>query len=129
MGHEIRACGLRALRATLYTYRYRSGPVAGPQQENHMLYRRLGSTGLKLSALSFGAWVTFGDQIGRDEARKLTTPLPPSTRPPAPPSLSHPIDAMYIKVQYGIISTKKAFRAPAFSSVLPNQQQPARERT
>ena len=36
-----------------------------------MLYRRLGSTGLKLSALSFGAWVTFGDQIGRDEARKL----------------------------------------------------------
>ncbi len=71
MGLEIRACGLRALRATLYTYRYRSGPVAGPQQENHMLYRRLGSTGLKLSALSFGAWVTFGDQIGRDEARKL----------------------------------------------------------
>ena len=36
-----------------------------------MLYRRLGSPGLKLSALSFGAWVTFGDQIGRDEARKL----------------------------------------------------------
>ncbi len=36
-----------------------------------MLYRRLGSTGLKLSALSFGAWVTFGDQIGRDEARRL----------------------------------------------------------
>ena len=36
-----------------------------------MYYRRLGSTGLKLSALSFGAWVTFGDQIGRDEARNL----------------------------------------------------------
>jgi len=36
-----------------------------------MHYRRLGSTGLKLSALSFGAWVTFGDQIGRDEARNL----------------------------------------------------------
>ena len=36
-----------------------------------MQYRRLGSTGLKLSALSFGAWVTFGDQIGRDEARNL----------------------------------------------------------
>ncbi|WMJ67866.1 aldo/keto reductase [Stenotrophomonas sp. 24(2023)] len=36
-----------------------------------MLYRRLGSTGLPLSALSFGAWVTFGDQIPRDEARNL----------------------------------------------------------
>ena len=36
-----------------------------------MHYRRLGSSGLKLSALSFGAWVTFGDQISRDEARNL----------------------------------------------------------
>ena len=36
-----------------------------------MHYRRLGSTGLQLSALSFGAWVTFGAQIGRGEARNL----------------------------------------------------------
>ncbi|MBB3835495.1 voltage-dependent potassium channel beta subunit [Xanthomonas arboricola] len=36
-----------------------------------MLYRRLGSTGLQLSALSFGAWVTFGKQIGRGGARNL----------------------------------------------------------
>lgn len=36
-----------------------------------MQYRRLGSTGLPISALSFGAWVTFGDQIPRDEARNL----------------------------------------------------------
>lgn len=36
-----------------------------------MQYRRLGSTGLQLSALSFGAWVTFGAQIGRTEARNL----------------------------------------------------------
>lgn len=36
-----------------------------------MQYRRLGHSGLKLSALSFGAWVTFGDQIGRGEARNL----------------------------------------------------------
>ncbi len=28
-----------------------------------MEYRRLGSSGLKLSALSFGAWVTFGNQV------------------------------------------------------------------
>lgn len=36
-----------------------------------MHYRRLGSSGLQLSALSFGAWVTFGAQIGRGEARNL----------------------------------------------------------
>jgi voltage-dependent potassium channel beta subunit len=36
-----------------------------------MEYRRLGSSGLKLSALSFGAWVTFGNRVGRSEARNL----------------------------------------------------------
>lgn len=36
-----------------------------------MHYRRLGSSGLQLSALSFGAWVTFGNQVGRSEARNL----------------------------------------------------------
>ena len=36
-----------------------------------MLYRRLGRSGLQLSALSFGAWVTFGRQVGRTQAREL----------------------------------------------------------
>jgi voltage-dependent potassium channel beta subunit len=36
-----------------------------------MEYRRLGSSGLKLSALSFGAWVTFGNRVGRADARNL----------------------------------------------------------
>jgi len=36
-----------------------------------MEYRRLGATGLKLSALSYGAWVTFGRQVGRSAAREL----------------------------------------------------------
>jgi voltage-dependent potassium channel beta subunit len=36
-----------------------------------MQYRRLGSSGLPLSALSFGAWATFGTAIGRGEARNL----------------------------------------------------------
>jgi voltage-dependent potassium channel beta subunit len=36
-----------------------------------MQYRRLGSSGLQLSALSFGAWVTFGNQAGRSEAREM----------------------------------------------------------
>ncbi len=37
----------------------------------NMEYRRLGNSGLKVSALSFGAWVTFGKQIGDPVARKL----------------------------------------------------------
>jgi voltage-dependent potassium channel beta subunit len=36
-----------------------------------MQYRRLGTSGLQLSALSFGAWVTFGTRVGRGLARDL----------------------------------------------------------
>jgi voltage-dependent potassium channel beta subunit len=36
-----------------------------------MHYRRLGTSGLQLSALSFGSWVTFGKQVGRTQAREL----------------------------------------------------------
>lgn len=36
-----------------------------------MPYRRVGTSGLQVSALSFGAWVTFGNQIGPDTARDL----------------------------------------------------------
>lgn len=35
-----------------------------------MHYRHLGSSGLRVSALSYGAWVTFGDQVGEDVAAK-----------------------------------------------------------
>ncbi len=38
-----------------------------------MQYRNLGSSGLKVSALSFGAWVTFGDQIGDEVAYNCMT--------------------------------------------------------
>jgi aryl-alcohol dehydrogenase-like predicted oxidoreductase len=33
-----------------------------------MEYRFLGRSGLKVSALSYGTWVTFGDQIGEETA-------------------------------------------------------------
>jgi voltage-dependent potassium channel beta subunit len=36
-------------------------------------YRRLGRAGLKVSELSFGAWVTFGDQVGDDVAFECMT--------------------------------------------------------
>lgn len=38
-----------------------------------MLYRRLGRTGLQVSALSFGSWVTFGHSVDRADARRLVT--------------------------------------------------------
>ncbi len=37
----------------------------------NMLYRPLGRSGLQVSALSFGAWVTFGKQIGDPVAEQL----------------------------------------------------------
>ncbi len=36
-----------------------------------MNYRHLGRSGLKVSELSFGTWVTFGTQLGVDEAAEL----------------------------------------------------------
>lgn len=38
-----------------------------------MQYRFLGNSGLKVSALSFGAWITFGEQIGQEVAFDLMT--------------------------------------------------------
>jgi voltage-dependent potassium channel beta subunit len=35
-----------------------------------MNYRRLGRSGLKVSELSFGSWVTYGNQMGSDAARE-----------------------------------------------------------
>lgn len=38
-----------------------------------MNYRRLGKAGIKLSALSLGAWVTYGGQVGEDSAYECMT--------------------------------------------------------
>ncbi|KAK9835512.1 hypothetical protein WJX74_002086 [Apatococcus lobatus] len=38
-----------------------------------MIYRHLGRTGLKVSALSYGAWVTFGNQVDTKLAKELLT--------------------------------------------------------
>ena len=41
------------------------------QYPTQMQYRRLGKSGLKVSALSLGSWITFGDQIGDDVAEAM----------------------------------------------------------
>lgn len=38
------------------------------EQSSSMEHRRLGKSGLKVSVLSFGSWVTFGDQLDIDKA-------------------------------------------------------------
>jgi voltage-dependent potassium channel beta subunit len=38
-----------------------------------MEYRRLGKAGIKVSALSLGAWVTYGGQVGEEVAEKCMT--------------------------------------------------------
>ncbi|KAL3160517.1 Glycosyltransferase-like KOBITO 1 [Trebouxia sp. C0010 RCD-2024] len=42
-------------------------------KENKMIYNHLGNTGLRVSALSYGAWVTFGTQVDVEQAKKLMT--------------------------------------------------------
>src|SRR3954466_6755871 len=53
------------------------GPHAGfvrffcsRQGKNAMNYRRLGRSGLRLSELSFGSWVTYGNQLDERVARE-----------------------------------------------------------
>jgi voltage-dependent potassium channel beta subunit len=42
-------------------------------EEKTMQYRRLGKSGLQISALSLGAWVTFGPQVDTGKAKEIMT--------------------------------------------------------
>jgi voltage-dependent potassium channel beta subunit len=44
-------------------------PVVQSRRSKIVDYRRLGRAGIKLSALSLGAWVTYGGQVGEDVAK------------------------------------------------------------
>jgi len=39
--------------------------------KNRMVYQHLGNTGLMVSRLSYGAWITFGNQIDVDQAYEI----------------------------------------------------------
>lgn len=53
---------LQTFAFVLFTYLHKTNP---------MNYRRLGKSGLQLSELSFGSWITFGNQIGNDTSTQL----------------------------------------------------------
>src|SRR5512141_1068811 len=57
------------LRRTPRFLRGRSPPARSSIMTT-MRYRRLGASGLKVSALSLGSWVTYGNQMGEDLARE-----------------------------------------------------------
>src|SRR5207253_11321636 len=61
-GPPVNVSLTKLARAYLY-------PLGFPDR-NTMNYRRLGNSGLKLSELSFGSWVTYGAQLGDDSARE-----------------------------------------------------------
>ncbi len=42
--------------------------MANPSVNPNMEYRRLGNTGMRVSVLSFGSWVTFNTQLDNDLA-------------------------------------------------------------
>src|SRR5437762_3155691 len=58
--------------ARTFTFSAASGSEGEPPRP-FMKYRRLGKSGLQLSELSFGAWVTFAQQISRETAAELMT--------------------------------------------------------
>ncbi|KAL6072978.1 Voltage-dependent potassium channel beta subunit [Balamuthia mandrillaris] len=53
--------------------RYFSSSSSSPRGEEvvEMKHNRLGSSGLKVSALSLGSWITFGDQLDEDKAFEI----------------------------------------------------------
>jgi hypothetical protein len=63
---EVRAGKIAAWRDYFDLNQYMSQLQGAAEMS--MQYRRLGPTGLQVSVLSFGSWVSFGDQIGIAEA-------------------------------------------------------------
>lgn len=62
---------LQVVKIRLLT-RYSCGfqDICSPQTDS-MNYRRLGKSGLKVSELSFGSWITFGNQIDNSVSERL----------------------------------------------------------
>ena len=85
-------CTMRGLRALYARLRAESAlrrrvPLRNDPPMTTMNYRRLGRSGLKVSELSFGSWVTYGNQMGEDARARMhggraTTPASISSTTP-----------------------------------------------
>jgi aryl-alcohol dehydrogenase-like predicted oxidoreductase len=64
-------CGYNESRDSTLRGRARAAPSPAlqPPDMTAMKYRRLGDSGLKVSELSFGSWVTYGNQMDTGAAR------------------------------------------------------------
>src|SRR5260221_2149325 len=60
-----------AFRISFASDSWLQGTKSRATLSGHMNYRRLGKAGVKVSELSVGSWVTFGDQISDDVAEDL----------------------------------------------------------
>ena len=67
---EVREAEEQEHEKKLQEEKYKSGYESPALEDlsSEMQYRHLGSSGLKVSALSYGAWVTFGNQLSTDQA-------------------------------------------------------------
>jgi len=67
------AFGLAGLGGATYYALQSNIAFAGdkPNDEVKMTYRRLGNTGIRVSSLSFGSWITFGNQTGVNDAETI----------------------------------------------------------
>lgn len=55
----------------VYEFLKHTSKLLPSQKIRHMEYRRLGKSGVQVSALSLGSWLTFGNQISDDVAERL----------------------------------------------------------
>ena len=55
-----------------------------------MQIRNLGASGLKVSAISYGNWITHGSQVEEDAAIACVRPPSTSASPPSTPPTSTP---------------------------------------
>jgi len=65
-----------------------------------MQYRRLGHSGLQVSVLSFGSWVSFGPQLAGANARDGGCALP--MKPPPPRSLRLGVSDFSVHDEVGV---------------------------
>jgi len=71
--HSLTNTSIVSLSLSLYSiHKATHSPLQTPKKKKmNMQYKNLGRSGLKVSQLSYGAWVSFGNQLDVKEAKSL----------------------------------------------------------